>query len=328
MKQIILFFIMAISFVGCCDKRNAAQQRLSSFSERPKVFDLLNDDSWNPLITTEHPVLMKNMERLIGAIVNNDKNYVLYHIDYPISIGDGYPLHTIMNAHEMSYIYDKVFDDSLRSVIREHMDLSEYEWFENEGWHCTFNDDNLIMLPDERIMSAYGAYLWFTKDDDHNCSISTINYSSLLVKGEREKLLRMELASLPKSLQDDGIEPYFVFKAEENDSTTWIGRIDHYPYPYLEKSFHFCGVQYPYRIALYRNSIVRKQRPDFVYYGINHMHGSYTFMFIDQYENTRAALDRVKIGPVDAKFGDFFYLDGKGPMECEEIYWLDELKRK
>lgn len=330
MKQFLLFLIIILSFEGCNNKRNVQIDREFSGYELKEKKDWSNDE-WAPFVTTERPVIKKNMERLIGAIVNNDKKYVINHICYPIEIGDGYPLRTVINAKEMSLIYDKVFDDSLRSVISQHMDLSEYIWTEKMGWHSTFSDSTMILLPNEGTMSAYGSYLWFIKDDNDSCFISTINYVSSWEKEERDKLLRLEFNSLHKKLQNDSIEPLYVFKAVENGSTTWIGRVDIFPYYYYEKSFQSNGKSYPLRIALYKNYIKHGLQPVFIYYGDSDYQssgGNYLYKFFDKYGNNCVTIQNVAIGPVDTKFGNFFFIDGKGPMECKKIYWLDELERK
>ena len=293
-----LLVLVVCGLLGCSSKK-----------EEPRTDDLQESETLDLML--DRPQVRESLGKLLRAIACGDREYVASHISYPLMIGDGYPMHPIGSEKEMKLLFDKVFDDSLRSVYKAHQDVDDYYWTENMGWHTT-----------------YDTSIYFSIGEQDNCYIYSFNYESEWMKQERERLISEELASLHSSLQSDSIIPDLSFKARHKKGTVWYGRIDT---PADYNSFHRGGKDYRWRLALYKNGIRKGQKPDNLYYANSTGSGScgnYTLTFYDEQGHERALFDHVVCGSLETAFGDFLYINKeKDPMECESIYWLDEINR-
>lgn len=309
-------FIAAMVVLWSCEKKaeqvsikqgeKEAQEELSGYAkELAEKTEEMNG----------RPILKENLALLLSAITNRDKQYVAKHIIYPIRIGGGYPLDSIRNRQDMLRLYDKIFDDSLCNVMKQHQNLSEYEW----SWY----DNDALWL----TTLCSGDYLWFTANENDNCSIISVNYASSWVEKERERLLKEEISSLHESLQAEGMDVKEVpFIARIDKHTTWFCRID-----ILEENdgMEINGEKYLSRLTIYRNKIGYGQKPDYVYYGYETSgtgpNRGYTF-YNKEGKEAAAFSHMVLIGD-EQEAGDFLYLKDDKPIKCKRFLWRDKIRK-
>lgn len=319
MKKLSIIFIALVALMMGCTK--SQQERTNSEVQKEEATDIVeksitSNGDWPILDMEKHPILKENLARLLRSIAEGDKQYVVDHILYPIRIGEGYPLDSVRNKRDMLKLYDKVFDDSLITVMKRHQKLSEYEWSPDEinDWHCTL----------ER-----GEYIWFSMDDQDNCYIRSINYVSAWEQEERKRLLEEEISSLHESLRTKGIDNchrQLPFIVQQDKHTTWFCRIDE---GCGDSIFDYHGKKYPSRIAIYLNHIGYRQKPDFVYYGqYDYSARNWWYTFYDQDENIRAIFEyRAVVGEGEESGYYFSINEDEESIKCKTFSWLDWLKR-
>ena len=320
MKKLSITFIALVGLLMGCTK--AQQEKDNTVVQKEELTDTvakskIPEREWPVLDMEKHPILKESLARLLHAIAEGDRKYVANHILYPIRIGEGYPLDSVRNKRDMLRLYDKVFDDSLISVMKRHQDLSEYQWSPDEvdDWYCTL----------ER-----GEYIWFSKDNQDNCYIKSINYISAWEQEEGKRLWEDEISSLHESLQTKGIDNchrQLPFIVQRDKHTIWFCRIDDICGD--DAVFDYHGKKYPSRLALYRNHIGYRQKPDYVYYGqYDYAARNWWYTFYDQDENIRAIFEYRAVVGVGEESGYYFSInEDEKPIICKTFLWLDWLKR-
>ena len=93
--------------------------------------------------------------------------------------------------------------------------------------------------------------------------------------------------------------------------------------------FDYHGKKYPSRIAIYRNHIGYRQKPDYVYYGqYDYSARNWWYTFYDQDENIRAIFEYRAVVGVGEESGYYFSInEDEKPIICKTFLWLDWLKR-
>ena len=314
-KRIVLIALVGLIVLNMsCTNKTVSQQSHQNDSitvqendDSLEKFDSLFDGDPNVSGSTEH------IGAIMKSIADGDANTLASLAIYPIE--RRYPLRNIASSSDMVKRFDQIFDQK----FRDRMKSSKSSDWHSYGWRgYSIGDDNALWVYD---------------------SLYAINYYSAQEKALYEQLVKKEMGTLHKSLQDSDWFPFCCYKDISDGS---IVRVDIRARKTLkEENFHKDGVAlaHPqlhafklrgdeeFRLAIYQRGFNLTEKPHMVLKGHVEIGGSANMM---QYLFSK--------DDVEIEFGDSSYEDGKQFMlvkrkgketqhEIKPCYWLDLIRR-